>query len=335
MVRRWRRVHREILLRFLRRWVFARSAQHHTHNNKPVRLRWTEEHLCKWPDLFSTTLKYHASCRESLPTAICLINMLPYSVLGMSTLLFKLFGKHADLSHLRARRARAFVHNERCTDTLEDKAWEERLVGYGDDSKTYSIYNMLLSGFQTLNVTFIEKPGYVTPPTDNNGDDDDNNCIRNYSSQDLSVIDSLLQEDNNSGHNNKDQVISGPPVKWNLRSKGLPPASDSTATDATSNWTLQQLCTYSRNSSPERALHSHLQQDAEYMAAVGIDNNVAPWAIPVPNSSMPSPHRDARDTRTPSRKSSKVCKIIKWRTASRFFPSLVTPASSDRAACTR
>ena len=52
-----------------------------------------------------------------------------------------LHGTEPDLRILRVIGARAFVHIETYSKTLEIKAVEGRLVGYINNSKSYRVYN--------------------------------------------------------------------------------------------------------------------------------------------------------------------------------------------------
>ena len=46
------------------------------------------------------------------------------------------------LEHLRNFGARAFVNEERYVKKLTMKAWEGRMIGYGNDSKTYLVLDL-------------------------------------------------------------------------------------------------------------------------------------------------------------------------------------------------
>ena len=65
-----------------------------------------------------------------MQTAVYLSNRVPHAALGNITLYRALYGKHANLGHLREIGARAFVHVETHTRKLDPKAWEGRLCGY-------------------------------------------------------------------------------------------------------------------------------------------------------------------------------------------------------------
>ena len=57
------------------------------------------------------------------------------------------------------------MHVETHTKTLEHRAWEGRLVGYGLDSKSLRIYNASTrSARESRNVTFIETPSVLPEP---------------------------------------------------------------------------------------------------------------------------------------------------------------------------
>ena len=71
-------------------------------------------------------------------------------------------GKDADLRHLRVIGARAFETHQK---KLDPRAWEGRVVGFGQDSLAYRVYH---AGSQTVresrNVIFIETPSVVPAP---------------------------------------------------------------------------------------------------------------------------------------------------------------------------
>ena len=76
-----------------------------------------------------------------------------------------LYGKDANLGHLRAIGARGFVHVETHTKKLKPRAWEGRLVGYSMDSKSFRIYNALTRSVrESRNVIFIETPSVSHEP---------------------------------------------------------------------------------------------------------------------------------------------------------------------------
>ena len=76
-----------------------------------------------------------------------------------------LYGKDANLGHLRAIGARAFVHVETHIKKLEHRAWEGRLVGYSMDSKSFRIYNASTRSVrESRNVIFIETPSVLPEP---------------------------------------------------------------------------------------------------------------------------------------------------------------------------
>lgn len=92
-------------------------------------------------------------------TAAYVINRAPHSALG-NEIPFKLhYSEEANLTHLRAIGAHAFVHIETHTKNLEDKAWEGKLSGYSPDSNAYRIYNPVTRNvLESRNAIFIEPP---------------------------------------------------------------------------------------------------------------------------------------------------------------------------------
>ena len=76
---------------------------------------------------------------EMMFTAAFLGNRAPHSAIGMQSPFKMLNGADPDLRLLRVIGARAFVHIETHTKTLELKAVEGRLVGYSNDSKSYRV----------------------------------------------------------------------------------------------------------------------------------------------------------------------------------------------------
>ena len=78
---------------------------------------------------------------ELIFTVAYLSNRSPNSALGGATPYFRMPNKEADLSGLRAIGARAFVLRETCTKKLDDRAFEEKLCGFNQDSRAYKIYS--------------------------------------------------------------------------------------------------------------------------------------------------------------------------------------------------
>ena len=70
-----------------------------------------------------------------MQTAVYVSNRVSHAALAKETPYKVLYGKDANLGHLRA--IQAFVHVETHTKTLEHRAREGRLVGYGVDSKFF------------------------------------------------------------------------------------------------------------------------------------------------------------------------------------------------------
>ena len=92
-------------------------------------------------------------------------NRAPHAALADETPYKALYGKNANLGHLRAIGVRAFVHVETHTKKLEHRAWEERLVGYSMGSKSLRIYNASTGSARgSRNVIFIETPSVWPEP---------------------------------------------------------------------------------------------------------------------------------------------------------------------------
>ena len=72
--------------------------------------------------------------QEAFRMAVYLANRVPSTPLGGKAP-FSMWhgGTPPRLDHLRTFRARAFVHEERYVKKLTMKAWEARMVGYGND----------------------------------------------------------------------------------------------------------------------------------------------------------------------------------------------------------
>ena len=76
---------------------------------------------------------------ELMQTAVYLGNRAPRASLADETPYKALYGKDANLGHLRVIGARAFVHVETHTKKQEHRAWEGRLVGYSMDSRLHQL----------------------------------------------------------------------------------------------------------------------------------------------------------------------------------------------------
>ena len=76
-----------------------------------------------------------------------------------------LHGTEPDLRLLRVIGARAFVHIETYSTSLELKAVEGRLVGYSNNSKSHRAYNPATRRImESRSVIFIETPSRLFPP---------------------------------------------------------------------------------------------------------------------------------------------------------------------------
>ena len=136
---------------------------------------------------------------ELMRAAVYISNRTPHAAIKNETPNKRLYGKEANLGHLRTIGARAFVHVETHGRKLDQRAWEGRLVGYSFDSLSYRVYNPATGTVrESRNVIFIETPTAMPEPDLANGleegeftyDDVDDMVrdIRNYSSNiDLSL----------------------------------------------------------------------------------------------------------------------------------------------------
>ena len=100
-------------------------------------------------------------------TASYICNRIPYSALNMETPYKKLYGKDADLSHLKIIGARAFVHAKN-PNKLEHVSWEGMVGGFSEtESNSYRIWNPETRRVvESRNVVFIETPPNLLPRPD-------------------------------------------------------------------------------------------------------------------------------------------------------------------------
>ena len=92
---------------------------------------------------------------------------MPYFRRDMETSFKRLYGKEANLSHLKTIGARAFVHTKD-TKKLEPKSWEGMLCGFSEDEAlSYLVWNPKTRRVvESRNVTFIETlPNIIPQPT--------------------------------------------------------------------------------------------------------------------------------------------------------------------------
>ena len=95
-------------------------------------------------------------------------NRIPHSALNMETLYKKLYGKNADLSHLKIIGARAFVHMKN-PNKLGHTSWEGMVCGFSEtESNSYRLWNpntrrVVESKKESRNVVFIETPPDLLP----------------------------------------------------------------------------------------------------------------------------------------------------------------------------
>ena len=112
---------------------------------------------------------------ELMQTAVYLSDAVLNAALGNITPYRALDGKDANLGHLRAIGAKAFVHIETHTRKLDPKAWEGRLCWYSmDGGKSFQIYNSAKGNVsESRNVIFIETPPTSPDPAPASGVTDD------------------------------------------------------------------------------------------------------------------------------------------------------------------
>ena len=99
-------------------------------------------------------------------TAAYLCNRMPHSGPDMETPFKRLYGKEANLSHLKIIGARAFVHIKDAK-KLEPKSWEGMLCGFSEaEALSYRIWNpKTCRVVESRNVAFIETPPHLIPQT--------------------------------------------------------------------------------------------------------------------------------------------------------------------------
>ena len=99
-----------------------------------------------------------------LIAASYICNRIPHSALNMETPYKKLYGKDADLSHLKIIGARAFVHIKN-TNKLDHTSWEGMVCGFSEtESNAYRIWNLITRRVvESRNVVSIKIPPNLLP----------------------------------------------------------------------------------------------------------------------------------------------------------------------------
>ncbi|CAM9689341.1 unnamed protein product, partial [Ascophyllum nodosum] len=97
-------------------------------------------------------------------TTTYLCNRVPHSALKMETSYKVLYGKEADLSHLKIIGSRAFVHIKDST-KLGHTSWEGMVCGFSEnESNSYRAWNPKTRRVvEARNVVFIETPPHLIP----------------------------------------------------------------------------------------------------------------------------------------------------------------------------
>ena len=101
---------------------------------------------------------------ELMMAASYICNRIPHSALNMATPYKKLYGKDADLSHLKTIGARAFVHTKN-PNKLGHTSWEGMVCGFREtESYSFRIWNPKTRRvMESMNVVFIETPPNLLP----------------------------------------------------------------------------------------------------------------------------------------------------------------------------
>ena len=101
---------------------------------------------------------------ELMLTTTYLCNRVPHSALKMETPYKVLYGKEADLSHLKIIGSRAFVHIKDST-KLGHTSWEGMVCGFSEnESNSYRVWNPKTRRVvEARNVVFIETPPHLIP----------------------------------------------------------------------------------------------------------------------------------------------------------------------------
>ena len=101
---------------------------------------------------------------ELVLTTTYLCNRVPHSALKMETSYKVLYGKEADLSHLKVIGSRAFVHIKDST-KLGHTSWEGMVCGFSEnESNSYRVWNPKTRRVvEARNVVFIETPPHLIP----------------------------------------------------------------------------------------------------------------------------------------------------------------------------
>ena len=99
-------------------------------------------------------------------TASYISNRIPHSALNTETPCKRLYGKDADLSHLKIIGARAFVHIKN-PNKLGHTLWQGMVCGFNEtESNSYRIWNPKTRRVvESRNVVFIETPPNLLPAT--------------------------------------------------------------------------------------------------------------------------------------------------------------------------
>lgn len=103
---------------------------------------------------------------ELFIAAVYRSNQSPHVTLGGVSPFSKMRNNEADMTGLRAIRARAFLHIKTHTTKLRDKTFEGKTCGFSPNSRACHIYNAEKGTVvESRNVDFLECPSYSQPLT--------------------------------------------------------------------------------------------------------------------------------------------------------------------------
>ena len=136
-----------------------------TPHNKLEQMSGQEGRLLRSCAACSPIRVYPTLWEDLMLTAVYISNRTPHAALASTTPYKTLYGEDAHLRHLRAIGARAFVHVETHTTTLDRRAREGLLVGYSVGCKSFWVYNPATRSVrESRNVVFIETPSFIPEP---------------------------------------------------------------------------------------------------------------------------------------------------------------------------
>ena len=120
--------------------------------------------LCAMAQFMLADSGFPSSMRGELSiVAEYLKNRTPQKALKMATPIRMFYGEEAHLSPLRVIGIRTFVHMKDSR-KLDAAAWEGKLCGYGEKSKSYQVWNpKIYRVVESRNIIFVEKFPHLLP----------------------------------------------------------------------------------------------------------------------------------------------------------------------------